>query len=968
MQCNPLIKCVFLIGWLVTHDFSLSAQSNLVHYGIEQGLPSPETYFSHQDYDGYIWICTDRGVARYNGYEFETFSVRDGLTHSTIFKVFEDVKHNLYFTGYDGSITYYDYKTKKFSAHWANQRIKNKIKGDSWVSYIGFKEDTLYAHVTSHGQFETNFRMKILNRDSSFLVEHFTPPRIFDYDNLVFSSHDIKELFGITLYSDQLLSHGIAAVKPLHKNKDLLSMTSYFKKHSDQYKDFISIHLNTNEILKANRRGVWIYTLRDSMFYPLEGATDAKRDREGNYWFSTENNGMYKLAATDFIIYPKDKFLNKNDKLRSIAGNGNYLFLGTKKGAVYEYDIERGGMRELIQTPMVFSRFSDISEIYSVGDRLYASPGCEIYNDGVVNRVRYKTPIPKSVFEYSNDRIVCYSESMVFLCPKKEKQNQGNLMYLNLYDLINERILKKVNLKGSVKSMYVSPDMNIFASTAHAVYRIDSSFRIHDLSKKYKLERATVRKIIGRGTDTLMLATSGSGVIIVHGKGQYIITSKQGILSDHVNDIIFGSDGSLWCATAQGISHIQFRSGNFQDFKVRNFSQENGLGATFISKLYLHEGVIYALSEKGLISFPEQIKLPKDPLPKVHLLSWKQGSTELPFKHQTFSFDENNIEINYLGITFRKPKHQSFYRYKVIKNEDYADWQYTNNRSVTLSQLAPGDYVFLVTACNMDREWAPAALCSFTINPHWTQQWWVRGLGSIAVAIIIFCLYILDRSRRDRRYEEKIALSELREKLNATELDVLRGQMNPHFIYNSLNSVQKFLFKDNKLEANQFISRLARLLRTGLEYSREDYISLDKEIRFIDNYMKVETQRFPDRFTYALKVDELLDQSIKLPPLMVQSLCENAIKHAYDKQRVHIRIQFFYLSEDLIRIVVEDNGIGIFNKKKTETTVKKSLGHEILSKRIDIFKEKNPKASFQIRALNEDTKEGTLAELILPIV
>ena len=118
---------------------SSNAQYGYINYSVNAGLPSPETYFLHEDVDGYIQICTDRGLARYNGYEFESFDTQDGLSYNIVFKIFEDREQNLWITGFDGSITIYDFKKKELRPFNKNDFLTSL--GTRWIECIGFKKN-----------------------------------------------------------------------------------------------------------------------------------------------------------------------------------------------------------------------------------------------------------------------------------------------------------------------------------------------------------------------------------------------------------------------------------------------------------------------------------------------------------------------------------------------------------------------------------------------------------------------------------------------------------------------------------------------------------------------------------------------------------------------------------------------------------------------------------------------------------
>lgn len=180
---------------------------------------------------------------------------------------------------------------------------------------------------------------------------------------------------------------------------------------------------------------------------------------------------------------------------------------------------------------------------------------------------------------------------------------------------------------------------------------------------------------------------------------------------------------------------------------------------------------------------------------------------------------------------------------------------------------------------------------------------------------------------------------------NLLALKSLRSQMNPHFIFNALNSVNSYIAKSDERSANRFLSDFSTLMRAVLENSEEDFIPLTKELELLRLYVKLEHSRFPDKFDYTIDVDEtIVMESYQIPPMLLQPYIENAIWHGlrYKEGKGNLRIRLENIDKNSIRISIEDNGIG--RKKsaalKTQNQKKqKSKGMGNISKRIAILNE-----------------------------
>lgn len=229
------------------------------------------------------------------------------------------------------------------------------------------------------------------------------------------------------------------------------------------------------------------------------------------------------------------------------------------------------------------------------------------------------------------------------------------------------------------------------------------------------------------------------------------------------------------------------------------------------------------------------------------------------------------------------------------------------------------------------------------------QKWIIYSLifGIILTALAAFFFY---RSNQ----QQKLAN-------NLLALKSLRSQMNPHFIFNALNSVNNYIAKSDERSANRYLSEFSTLMRSVLENSEEDFIPLSKELELLELYVKLEHSRFPDKFDYEIVVDEHLDiESYQIPPMLLQPYIENAIWHGlrYKKEKGYLKIYLEQQDKETLEITISDNGIG--RKKSAELKTKnqkkqKSKGMGNIAKRIAILNDmyKN-RIAIHISDLNTD--------------
>lgn len=236
-------------------------------------------------------------------------------------------------------------------------------------------------------------------------------------------------------------------------------------------------------------------------------------------------------------------------------------------------------------------------------------------------------------------------------------------------------------------------------------------------------------------------------------------------------------------------------------------------------------------------------------------------------------------------------------------------------------------------------------------------------------------LELSEEAQRERA--EKLTLK-FENKFSQLRLDVLRAQMNPHFIFNALNSIMSYLIDNNQEKAIYYLRKFSKLIRSLLENSRKEEVSLAEELRTLKIYIEIECDRFKNDIDVIIDIDESLNtDKIKVPALFLQPFVENAIWHGLitkkGKKELTIRVGKSKDIQDFINIEVEDNGIGreVATKRNTNNTLgKESLGLRLTTDRLELFSNKKQKNySFQIKDLldaNTGKPLGTLVKIVVP--
>lgn len=263
---------------------------------------------------------------------------------------------------------------------------------------------------------------------------------------------------------------------------------------------------------------------------------------------------------------------------------------------------------------------------------------------------------------------------------------------------------------------------------------------------------------------------------------------------------------------------------------------------------------------------------------------------------------------------------------------------------------------------DVNGKWQPAGEFQIAQSTRFFAQPWVFVVLVLLVGFFAYLTmkFFLNKSRKDAIIGAKVA---------ELERSALRAQMNPHFIFNSLNSIQSYIANNENDMATRFLAKFARLIRTTLSHSRANKITLQDEVDAISLYMDLEKMRFKEKFDFELTMDEDVDtQDIDVPPLLIQPYLENAIIHGMAQTRSQGKINLYYIQKGkYLYATVTDNGIGIEQSKKMKKkdSLHKSVGMTITQKRLEMLDEGNRDKKVVIEEIKDRKGEvlGTKVEV-----
>lgn len=979
-------SCIRTVGiplfiWVFTFIGAISQKSDyiLTQFTVNDGLPSNECYAVIQDSRGYVWVSTDNGVARFDGYEFKTYGLDEGLGDLVIFRMIEDVDGRIWMGGMFQKMYIYDPACDRFELYIYQSLLDKYFDKRNVYKEFHVHQDTLWIVGESMTRIDPNGEVKqsgndkfkgfrLYKSDHFVLNSRFRPSNeemisimknptmnIYSNDNTYNLKIDIKK-------NDRILSHSFASayistdnghneaiysigehIGIIDKNNRLI-----FKKSE---KDVIYLSQDKKKRIVmglSNGKGIRLYRdFRKNDFETIIGDIEGSgflEDNAGSYWITSLDKGLF------YIKSPKTKYACsscKEDYFSHVDSDslGN-IYLASFKGGIYKISFFQNSEITTIFHPTgrQVKTFRIIDNILWFQNEIFML---------VYNLVDNKISIVKNPFNTFDNRylntsdILKHNQFYLALGDKTELykiKNNNNFYY-------TEEIIK-INHNNYEKNYSIISDSNfIYTATSHGLYIFDT--KTHNSVKSDQIPEIRIEKIVQDNSGHKYLATKGKGLIVwPRDSHPYYITEKQGLLSNILEDVSLGDHNQVWVASIEGITQIIFDS--LGQYRIKNYTPAHGLPSPDVYHTVWTNGKLFAATGQGILEIqPLNIdSTVYTPVLTSVSVNNQQIAIESPF---VFNHKENNIKIEFESIDFFQGRNTQF-QYTINEGPPIKLQQ----RYINLTDLLPGDYRIEISSVNHDNIISQPAVFQMKINKPWYQTYIFIFLLFLTLLVVTF---VIVRARINFLKEKNDIANEI---LNL-EKAALQAQMNPHFIFNCLNSIQSFIVKNDKEKAMEYLGSFAHLIRQYLNSSTQKYISLSEEINLLTNYINLESLRFNNSFNYNIILEQGIHTSeISIPPMMLQPFVENAIIHGMKekKDKDGLITIHFKLEKSNLYVKISDNGNGVQIHEK-EQNKHKSMGTSITQRRIQhIMKSKNPEFNFNI----ESNPTGTIVHLRVPYI
>lgn len=941
-------------------------------------LPDIEFYNMTEDSKGFIWLTADKGFYRYDGNQFKLYTNKEKRGFS-VFEPKEDHLGRVWCCNISGQYFYAEGDKLTMFID-LGQEIRWQLG-----SFLVTKKHLLVF--ASQKVYKISLETKEIEK-SVQLTNHLLGNPYRYKDEIYVTTNEsilaldlelnvIKKITSEAIYNDlNERSIGRSIING-YKGKTYLYFTDksneanlyIFDINSGQYdkveleeelqkSNIVSLDFYNDEMLLSTSSGLWQYTIQPNgkivyknKYFDNEYVSKVIVDKSENYWLTTLRNGVFVIPNINNYSYDFPKEIKDIKCVEKI--NETTFFFGSANGKAGFYNIKTN----TIEWIPLKDKTAVTSASYDKNEQiLYISQ----QNIAVIYNLKTKTYTENVVF--SNSRSISYLEKNTFFFTNyrgavkvkngKEVLHFGNLRaYMGFHDTITK---------------------NSYVSYVDDLMKYDAEFNGKKI--RYQGKRINATGITKTTNGIIWVSTFKDGVYGI--KNDSIIanyTVKNGLISNTTQKIK-GYRNELWIVTNKGIQLLDSETGTF-----KTLTKSDGINTYLISGIVPFKNNVVFATNKGMFSIDRKTVFNKRLKPEIYFtgIEINEKDTLLQEKYELPHY-QNAIKISFNSNGFRSKEHIRYYSRLLGFNDDWIAVD-EGIDFVKYNSLPVGNYTFQVKAASSSLA-GESEITSIKIaikSPFWKRSWFIISavLASLFIVIIYYKNILKKREKQKNKELEKL---EQERELVFLKLENLRSQMNPHFIFNALNSIQEYIILNKKNLASDYLGKFADLIRTYLNHSNKGVISLQDEIDCLEMYLELEKLRFEDKLIYTIKIDKQVDsETISIPTMLIQPYVENALKHGLlhkkDNRKLSITLEASQ-ENDTITCTIEDNGIGrekalVIKQKKDK--MHKSFGTQATQDRLDLLNYgKEKQIGVLIKDLHNQTTQqasGTKVIITIPI-
>lgn len=901
---------ILFLLFLCCFNFSIAQNTQIVRYRTANGLSSNSIYQTIIDKKGFLWIAGENGLTRYDGRAFKNYTTINGLPDNEVTKLYLDSTGRLWAIPFRKKPAYYNETIDAFE----------NSNTDSELNKIELTADYSVSVLSDGGMAFTNYdRTVYIYKNNKMQV----------YPSL-FSKYDhTKPDLVIDFSNDKYLILGFDSLRYLHNGRIEKSVvfnttynwSEYFNKtlYIAQKQNIIAYQfdeqgniINTKnqsfpfEIRVMCQSGNNIYVISSSgNTYLLDLATlklkenilnaeivrNVQKDNNGDYWLSTKDDGLIKIQKKRIssFIENKDFIKNFNTVLKSANGK---IIAGNNKGELYVSDGLYALKKIILSKPEV-SGDTWIRNIIELPKEYYVATQTESF---FLDKQNFAIKKSFSGNENKSTKVAFKLNDTTLLL--------GNHAFLYVYDVRSGKRIDSVRKR--ITAIGTNKEQQIYIGSTDGLYRKDKD-SLYYFGKNDNRFTYRIVSIVNTKDDLMWIARSSDSLFVLRSdKIAGAIPLGTDVPGTVCKAMYSNKPGEIWVGTDKGLNKIRYR---FDDnrFTYLNtfFSKADGLLGDQVNDIMIRNDTTYVATSGGISYLPENMSLPVVDIPTfITRVSLNNKDTALLSSYNLpYYIKDIGIGFSAVDLTGFNPQFEY-----TINNKG---WQRIENNFLSLQNQPPGSYTIRIRSIKRDGQPSiQVAEINFIIrSPFWKKPLFLAFAIIAMMAALIFYF-----TRRNRMRQQK-AIEKLKteNKIAELEMQALKAQINPHFVFNCLNSIKGFIYDKDYVQADKYLDKFSDLLRSTMDNAAAAVISLNEEIKYLDTYLQLEQLRFADKFDYKILVAAQIDKSKTfVPAMLMQPYVENAIRHGIrylESKKGNITISMNQ-KNDFIYCEIEDNGVG----------------------------------------------------------
>jgi hypothetical protein len=901
------------------------------------GLPSNEVYDLFQDSKGFIWITTDDGLCRYDGHSFRSYTAAQQSSRAGA-NIFEDVRGRIWYENFDGRLYYvsgdtlgslqqkppsgftraghvgdriyvpgparrvdvYDLRTLRFS-----HSIDIGVQVHAGVGHMGEHLYWVFGEM-QHTAFDRDGRLQYVPTQSP------TGQRL----------NTATDAQGRLLcFDNQNPEHGLYAWEK-----------GRFRYLSDLRTGMVQVYeVAAGRLWICHTRGMEVFDVRTGArvgsrtYFPEASISAVLIDREGNHWFGTTNEGLFFVPdfSSRQIPAPSGGFTR-------LAVQGEQLVVGTQDGAWMR--LEDGAAPGSPRFTPLYQNTSGhaIDFLAFDGDTLIgADPMVHFQHPAGQDLAIVNIAVFKDALRISPHYLAINTPGSSGLYRFPTAGAAGPDLWDAQFTSAPNAMEPKLSdlLVGRGRAVTARPgDTTVFFATSNGLIRLRPHSR-HEL--RYAGRPLYASKLQCDARHTYVLSTAGE-FYLIEDDSLLVRMDQLPLAAPYSQMKLLG--GKLYLLGRRQLLQLAL------DGPRPRFSHViSGLQGDRINDLARYRDRLALATDDGLILLdPDQSALAQPPQLRITALRIS-GRNFAPDALAEVGYEDNEISIQYAILSYRTGGDYPLY-YRIRGGS----WRKADpgSRQLLLAGLAPGNYD-IEFALGTPQSPPAATVRLRVLRPFWMESWFYVLCLLILVVLIAIAIW-LRAKRQQARQAQQLERMELENSLRLSTLTAIRSQMNPHFFFNALNTIQAYIFSDDKRNAINYLGKFSKLTRMVLEMSEKELVSLGEELQATTLYLELEKSRFGDDFQFQILLGPGLQPDlVYLPSMIIQPFVENAVKHGLLHQTGYKEVRVSFMAEgEALAITVDDNGIGRKRSEELNRIRKerhRSFAVDASQKRIDLL-------------------------------